>query len=171
MNIQFRKVSIEDAEMILLWRNHPEVRNYSFNKSMISFDEHLEWIKKTLASDRKLMLIAVDLLLKKDIGVVLFSYLDDFKAEISIYLNYDMFGKGYGSSVIRESIEYLTLLKPSIIEVIANVVPGNIRSKKVFEKAGFRLSHHVYHKKVESCQVILPMQESQVNNTQDVEEI
>lgn len=35
-----------ELEIILEWRNQPEVRQFSFNEHIISLDEHLNWWKK-----------------------------------------------------------------------------------------------------------------------------
>lgn len=32
-----------DLELVLSWRNHPEVRRYMFTQSEISFEEHARW--------------------------------------------------------------------------------------------------------------------------------
>lgn len=46
----FEKLQAEDLESILRIRNQEDVRNASFNKKVISFEEHLCWFKSKKAS-------------------------------------------------------------------------------------------------------------------------
>lgn len=48
-----RKMTENDLEMVLQWRNAPEVRENMYNNQVISLDEHKKWFQKTLEDKNK----------------------------------------------------------------------------------------------------------------------
>nr|WP_241032998.1 UDP-4-amino-4,6-dideoxy-N-acetyl-beta-L-altrosamine N-acetyltransferase [Pseudomonas chengduensis] len=52
-----RSMKVEDIELILAWRNHPDVRRFMFSQSEISIDEHRAWYDKSSADPRRNLLI------------------------------------------------------------------------------------------------------------------
>ena len=44
---RLRKMKASDLEMVLQWRNHPDVRRYMYTSHEISFEEHSAWFKRT----------------------------------------------------------------------------------------------------------------------------
>ena len=55
-----RKTTIDDAKMILDWRNDEITRKNSFSKNVISMDEHVKWLTRKLADNSCMMFILVD---------------------------------------------------------------------------------------------------------------
>jgi len=54
-----------------------------------------------------------------------------------------MTGLGLGSVAIREFLRQIVFAEPSVVAVIADPEEGNVRSLRVFEKAGFRVTNTV----------------------------
>lgn len=52
-----RSVQMEDIELILTWRNHPDVRRFMFSQSEISIDEHRAWYEKSSIDPRRHLLV------------------------------------------------------------------------------------------------------------------
>lgn len=49
----------EDLEMVLSWRNHPEIRRYMYTRHEISRDEHARWFARASQdSQRHLLMFA-----------------------------------------------------------------------------------------------------------------
>ena len=48
MKFLIRDVDFSDAEMLLAWRNEPEVRKFSHFQGIISKKEHLDWLHRRL---------------------------------------------------------------------------------------------------------------------------
>lgn len=40
-----RKITSDDLELVLAWRNHPEIRRHMFTQREITLDEHLLWFE------------------------------------------------------------------------------------------------------------------------------
>ena len=38
-----RPLMEQDLEMVLQWRNHPEINRYMYNQTAISWEEHRQW--------------------------------------------------------------------------------------------------------------------------------
>ena len=47
---KLRPVTINDAKLLFKWSNDKTVRFYSINQSMITWEEHILWLKKGLKS-------------------------------------------------------------------------------------------------------------------------
>lgn len=46
-----------DLELVLTWRNHPDVRRYMYTQHEITLDEHQRWFERTLPNPKKNLLI------------------------------------------------------------------------------------------------------------------
>ena len=42
--LNFIDLKLEEKEMILKWRNHPDIRKWMYNQDEIKFEEHLNFI-------------------------------------------------------------------------------------------------------------------------------
>ncbi len=56
--ITLRPASMDDANILLEWRNDPETRRSSHNTSEVVWEEHLAWLKKTLSNTNRRLLVA-----------------------------------------------------------------------------------------------------------------
>ncbi len=97
--IELRPVLPEDKEMILAWRNLPEVAQYMFTDHPITVEEHEEWFRG-LSHDpsRRYWIITLD---GEDVGLAnLYNIAPEFKrAYWAFYLAPGVRGKGVGSFV------------------------------------------------------------------------
>ena len=55
-----RLMETKDLDMILSWRNSPNVRNYMFNSSIISLKDHSAWFSREKNNPRRHLLILED---------------------------------------------------------------------------------------------------------------
>tara|TARA_B100000315_G_scaffold184167_1_gene173160 strand:+ start:11059 stop:12534 length:1476 start_codon:yes stop_codon:yes gene_type:complete len=134
-SIYLRPVTIDDCERVFEWRNHPEVRKYSFDPSPLSWDEHKQWFSKKISSSKAAFLIGE----KDNIPVGVLRY--DFRkndAHISIYVSSEFLDKGIGTKLLKKGNNWIKEHYPKINKIIANIIPGNHQSVKVFQKAGFK---------------------------------
>jgi len=71
--LNFIDLEQKEKEMILVWRNHPEIRKWMYNQDEIKLDEHLSFIDSLKARKDKLYFLVK----KKDefIGVIDFTQL------------------------------------------------------------------------------------------------
>jgi UDP-4-amino-4,6-dideoxy-N-acetyl-beta-L-altrosamine N-acetyltransferase len=52
-----RLMSSDDLQLVLLWRNHPDIRNFMYSNHIISLEEHKRWFKNVSEDDNKRLLI------------------------------------------------------------------------------------------------------------------
>src|SRR5512136_3111703 len=56
-NIKLRPATIEDAELLLEWRNDPQTMSASHNTGAVDREGHISWLKNTLTNtDRRLFI-------------------------------------------------------------------------------------------------------------------
>ncbi|MFW9868426.1 MAG: GNAT family N-acetyltransferase [Candidatus Thorarchaeota archaeon] len=135
MKLRIRIASEADSMFLFDLRNHPIVREASFNTSEISLDQHQSWFEKTLRNPDTSIFIGYDNS-EKRIGMVRFQKTGD-KATISVAVSPSVHGKGYGTSLLKECCVLYLSKENEVNEIIAEIKESNIRSMKVFGKAGF----------------------------------
>ena len=113
--------------MLLEWRNNPATREASHNTTLISEDEHIQWLKRIMANEnRKLYVAEID-------GVPVGTARVDSEAfgyELSWTVSPTMRSSGIGKTMI-------SLLAKGISEPIrAEIKTGNITSIRIAEEAG-----------------------------------
>lgn len=115
------------AELLLEWRNDLSTRKSSHNTAPIGIDEHVEWLKRTLANEnRKLYIAEID---GAPVGTVRADY-ENPGYELSWTVAPSKRGIGIGKDMVR-------LLTQTIFEPIrAEVKAGNIASIRIAEAAG-----------------------------------
>ena len=52
--LNFIDLKLEEKEMILKWRNHPEIRKWMYNQDNITLENHLKFIEELKIKDDQL---------------------------------------------------------------------------------------------------------------------
>lgn len=138
-----RKATLNDADMLLGWRNAVENRRYSLDQKIINQEEHVNWLTEILSDSKMFLLIAESD--KKPLGVMRYDIIGS-TATVSIYLKPGEAGKGIGSAILQNGCIWLRQQVPSVEIVEAKILSDNIASIKAFEKTGFKQSYTVYKK-------------------------
>lgn len=129
--LKLRPVTMEDAELILEWRNDADTRANSFQGDIILKDTHMAWLKNKLESKNAKLFMVLDH--QEEIGHIRLDILGNI-GEISYMVAPEKRGQGYGEAL-------LTLLcrqQFTGIEVLVGMVQKkNSASGKCFTKAGF----------------------------------
>ncbi|HXC23351.1 MAG TPA: GNAT family N-acetyltransferase [Solirubrobacteraceae bacterium] len=157
--VTLRAARIEDAELILAWRNDPETRRWSRDSHEIETDEHLRWLRRVLADASTRLWIAefdgqpianvrigpeTASLAESDGYAVEHTHADpktDEVAEVHIVLASRARGRGLGTAVLIEATA-LALAEPRLGALNAHVKAHNEASLRAFAKAGFRVVGH-----------------------------
>jgi len=134
--ITLRKAMAEDCRRLWDWRNEQDTRQASFQTDFIPFDQHEQWFKAKLEDACTRVLIAVDAQ-GHEVGCVRFD-IRGREAAISVSIDRDERGKGYGREAIRRGSEYL-MEEGSIERIIAQIRADNVTSREVFQRAGYTL--------------------------------
>jgi RimJ/RimL family protein N-acetyltransferase len=56
--IILRSATIQDADLLLEWRNDPETRKASHNTAKVQRDEHISWLSRTLNNPNRRLFVA-----------------------------------------------------------------------------------------------------------------
>ena len=54
---QIRPMVHADLELVLTWRNHPDIRRYMYTQHEITLAEHQRWFERTLPDPKKHLLV------------------------------------------------------------------------------------------------------------------
>lgn len=133
----FRKVEIKDSNIILKWRNNPEIYRYLFNPAPVAPKDHEQWL--TRINNEHLVLFLIAEFNGLPAGTVRFDFTEDFsEAEIGIYLTPELHGKGLSTSMLSESERFVKMKFGSLRKITAKVLLENIASEKMFERTGYK---------------------------------
>lgn len=133
--MQIREVVQSDFLDLFSWRNDKTSREMFRNSSLITIDEHSNWLEEAIKNKNKQIFIGLDGKNNK-VGVCRFDVDDKMRnAEVSLNLNPHFRGKGLSRELLEMSL--LKFRKNFNNEIIANVKPSNIPSLKVFENCNF----------------------------------
>lgn len=135
--VKLRLANAGDCRRIWEWRNEPVTRQASFKTKYIPFKDHQRWFDKKLASPDTRIFVVMGAE-NREIGYVRFE-LRAGEAEISISIDKSQRGKGYGTAAMRLACQSMQN-NSGIQRIIAYLKPGNVASRKAFERAGFVFS-------------------------------
>ncbi|MDB9873019.1 GNAT family N-acetyltransferase [Flavobacteriaceae bacterium] len=147
--VSLRKINHEDRDIILFWRNDPEIISYGTTQNAVSQDEHNTWFAESLLSNYRLIFIIE--YNNKPIGQIRFDKTRNSLVHcfISIYL-FSHKNMGIGTKILKNGIELMCEDWNAIKIIVAEVLTKNINSQKFFQKNGFILkdkssSRIIYH--------------------------
>ncbi len=130
-----RSATIDDAQMMYRWRNHPSVRRVSRDSMPMDFDSHLRWLKSALQSESRHVMIAE--INGRGVGVIRYDVLFDDTLEVSLYCDPRLTGIGIGSAMLNAGEGEIAGRLSTDVTVTAFVMPGNESSERMFERVGF----------------------------------
>jgi RimJ/RimL family protein N-acetyltransferase len=130
--LKIRKVNSGDSEILLEWRNHPEVYKFALTAKPVSQEDHEKWFSKKLNDSNCFFYLG--LIDGRPCGSVRYDILNESSdAEISISLAPEFWGKGIASELINIS-ESILKNETSVQNIIATVLNENKNSMRLFEK-------------------------------------
>jgi UDP-2,4-diacetamido-2,4,6-trideoxy-beta-L-altropyranose hydrolase len=130
----FRQAKLSDMDDLYRLSNEKLVRSNSIHPEDIIYEDHVNWLHKVLSDEKYLILVVEEE--GFFVGQVKFK-IDNTNAIISLSLNASHRGKGTGSMIISDSVEYLINMRKEMSDIIAYIKNVNIASIRSFEKAGF----------------------------------
>ncbi len=136
-DLQLRRATEDDCQLLWQWRNDPTVRATTFTDNLVPLDSHQVWFRNRLEDEQCQLLIGEDSD-RTPVGQIRFDIKQD-EAEISISIAREQRGHGYGTSLIRLATEEL-FSRSAVRCVNAFIRQDNTASQRMFDKAGFCLS-------------------------------
>jgi spore coat polysaccharide biosynthesis protein SpsF len=131
MALHLKKASMEDAEIVLAWRNDEQTRANSFLQEIIDLESHLEWYRRKLADENCYLYLLMDG--DDRVGQVRIDVVDRI-GEISYMIAPEKRGKGYGKSILALSE---TVENGNAKSYIGFVKKENEASKQCFLRNGY----------------------------------
>lgn len=127
--VVLRPATIQDAALLLAWRNDPLTRQQSVQNHQISEKEHLNWLQQTLKNPHRLLFIAEQN--QQAVGTVRADLMHaDTVWQISWTVAPEARGRGLGKKLVHQLIDLLD--KP----VEALIKQDNYASQRIASAAG-----------------------------------
>lgn len=136
MAINMRKAKASDIQDVFNLSNLDATRKYSINPNPIPWERHLEWFEDVLKSERIVLYIVTDEN-NTFLGQVRYN-LERDHAVISIGIADAIKGKGLSLGILLNS-HVLIKQEKNINTILAVVNNENVPSKRLFERAGYKL--------------------------------
>ena len=133
--LDLRRASLEDAELLWEWANDPLVRSNSFNSDAIPIGNHMDWFKEKLASNSTIIyILETD---KTPVAQIRYDCGEKECANISFSVASGYRGKGLGEQTLLLSAKR-ACRELGVKHLKGTVLDYNETSKRTFVKAGFR---------------------------------
>ena len=129
------RATIAECELALRWRNDPAVREMSLQSQPIDPEEHQQWYTASLDMASRLMLIGR--IGPQPVGVIRFDAHGADAARVSIFLDPGLPGLGLGPILLERGEAALRAGWPATASLVAEVVPRNEASLRMFRRAGY----------------------------------
>jgi RimJ/RimL family protein N-acetyltransferase len=136
-SVQLRPAIMEDADLLLAWRNDPAARAASFSSNEISRATHINWLEGRLADPSCAVLIVENA--GEPVGQIRLEGTGD-TTEIHIAIAPAARGRCIGRKALRAAVAHARTLGAERVE--ARVKHDNEASLRAFKAAGFRVVGH-----------------------------
>ncbi|MBQ8815910.1 MAG: GNAT family N-acetyltransferase [Lachnospiraceae bacterium] len=144
--IYLRPMTEEDADVIVAWRNNPELKKFFISQADFTREGHLKWFKTMKESGRACQMMICDKKDGKPLGSVDIKDIDKEhrKGEYGIFIgDEEARGRGIGTEAARLMIQYgFEVL--GLHRIYLRALAGNERAIRSYEKAGFKQEGYLY---------------------------
>lgn len=132
--VTIRQADKGDCDIYYEWANDPNVRAMAYSKDAIKYDNHVRWFAKKIKSRDTFMYICYAN--REPIGQVRYD-IEDGDALIDISVDSKHRGKVLGKAILSATLMEFQRQQPQM-RIVAEVLPNNIPSQKMFEACGFK---------------------------------
>ncbi len=137
--LNFTTLEPVQKELVLSWRNHPDIRKWMIDDSLIALEDHLHFIDLLhTKTDRCYFLVQKG---TQYIGVIDLTAISKDSAELGIYANPTM--RGVGTALMNALIDHAKTL--GLLKLIAHVYITNVRAKTLYKKFNFKETKQTKH--------------------------
>ena len=146
--MNFTELTLEQKEMVLIWRNSSEIRKWMYSQEEIELNDHLNFIESLKSRKDKLYF-----LVKKEdefIGVIDFTQLvEKTSVHMGIYSNPNI--KGNGKILLNKIIDY-SFNDLKVKRVFSEVFAENDKAHNLYKKFNFKnISEKIVNNKKVIC--------------------
>lgn len=136
--MSLREIKKSDLELMLKWRNHPDVRLNMFSKSVIEFEQHRLWFERESKKDDSIWLMFLD---EYNVphGIVYFKEMNEsLKNAYWGFYSAPSAPKGTGTKMGYEALNYY-FYNLGFHKLNAEVLESNCKSYYFHKKLGFQI--------------------------------
>ena len=137
--ICLRKMTWEDTDLIVKWRNSEEVRRNFIYQALFTRESHENWIRTKVETGEVVQMMICDIATGTPLGSVYIRDIDRThnKAEYGIFIGEaSARGRGVGSKVAELMLKYC-FEEEKLHRVYLRALAGNGGAIRSYEKAGF----------------------------------
>lgn len=131
MKTVLRQATIDDAPLLLFWRNDRETRKASHNTEVITPKEHKEWLKNTISNKEKQLYIYEEL--NTPVGTARIEILGNNSCELSWTVAPEHRGRGVAKRMLENLMNVVECK-----QIFAEVKENNKASQRIAESIGMR---------------------------------
>ena len=132
--MKISKVSIKDINFLFDIHNFYVSKNLFSSRKKVLFKDHLSWFINNYIKKKK-NVIYIARIKKKKVGYVRLEKLKDNIFEVSLALDFDYIGKGYGTKMLQKALKIFLKNKNSAI--VSKVKKNNYNSVNCFKNNNF----------------------------------
>ncbi len=150
-NIYLRPITEADTDKVLAWRNSDRTVSNFYYRTPISVEDHLNWIRKKVNKGEVYQYIVCLTDGDTPVGCVYLQHIeeDTLTGETGVFFSEDApAGKGLATEAVKLIGEKVGFEMLGLLHLTAKVMEKNTASKRVHEKAGYRLARRI---EGESC--------------------
>jgi RimJ/RimL family protein N-acetyltransferase len=137
INLHIRVVREGDSQILMRWRNLPEVRKWSRNSQEIELSTHEKWFEERMVQRDKLGPLFIVEVSGSPVGMVRLDLISECTFEISVLVDPKYHRRGIAESAINLAIHALAQ-KTEDFTLHAIVHVENLSSINLFKKLGFQ---------------------------------
>jgi RimJ/RimL family protein N-acetyltransferase len=132
--VDLRIATMDDAELLHRWRNHPTVRVASHTTDPIPWETHVQWLAASLMRDDRHVLVAERR--GCQFGTLRFDIAGN-QATVSIAVDPSRHGSGIGPAILDAGERWLRSHDGRVRHLRAEIRAGNEASVRAFRAAGY----------------------------------
>lgn len=139
VGIYLRKMTYDDTEDIIRWRNSEGVRKNFIYQGLFTRESHENWIKTMVETGKVVQLMICEAATNKPVGSVYVRDIDRThnKGEYGIFIGEETArGKGYGTATAKLMIKYC-FEELKLHRLFLRVYADNYQAIRSYEKGGF----------------------------------
>lgn len=141
--MELRKIKFEDLPVRVDWMNNPIIYNTMHYGIPITLENTQNWFAKNVDNQNRIDVTFCESMCNGGGGYVAMGGLTSIdrtvgKAELYIFVNPELLGKGIGTKATRKLCQY-GFSELGLEKIYLYTDKGNVAAQKVYEKVGFRL--------------------------------
>lgn len=145
-DIRLRLIRMMKKDLKFMWtvRNHPDVRKFLINDDSITYDQHLEWYKKSYTHNPNYVIWIIRVQIENE--WVNIGFCDVKHSNEGVELGWKILpeyhGKGYGSQAIKILTNKIKLENEGK-RIFLTVLSSNEKATHLYEKYGYTIDEVV----------------------------